>query len=213
MKSFYFNIRAVALINVVCSDQKAQINECASPQPTTHPAQQVFPFLSADDKTASSQMPPRHDRAAPLLHLIGNKIPLFSMSGLKHVYTSVAQWQVMAGDTQGLHTANKQERNMVSVCGGAAQTNTGNYKVPWKMMTFFFFLTVSLNCLVTVSSEGICQLNSLICISGLPAARAHMHGWLSRRRLLTHLLGDLADFPNAIVITRANFAQVDSCNE
>lgn len=138
MKSFYFNIRAVALINVVCSDQKAQINECASPQPTTHPAQQVFPFLSADDKTASSQMPPRHDRAAPLLHLIGNKIPLFSMSGLKHVYTSVAQWQVMAGDTQGLHTANKQERNMVSVCGGAAQTNTGNYKVPWKMMTFFF---------------------------------------------------------------------------
>lgn len=65
-------------------------------------------------------MPLQHDRAAPLLHLIGNEIPLFSMSGLKHVYTSVAQWQVMAGDTQGLHTANKQESNMVSVCGGAA---------------------------------------------------------------------------------------------
>lgn len=83
-------------------------------------------------------MPLQHDRAAPLLHLIGNEIPLFSMSGLKHVYTSVAQWQVMAGDTQGLHTANKQESNMVSVCGGAAKTNTGNYKVPWKMMWLFF---------------------------------------------------------------------------
>lgn len=84
-------------------------------------------------------MPLQHDRAAPLLHLIGNEIPLFSMSGLKHVYTSVAQWQVMAGDTQGLHTTNKQESNMVSVCGGSAKTNTGNYKVPWKMMIFFFF--------------------------------------------------------------------------
>lgn len=82
-------------------------------------------------------MPLQHDRAAPLLHLIGNKIPLFSMSGLKHVYTSVAQWQVMARDTQGLHTANKQERNMVSICGGAAKTNTRNYKVPWEIMRLF----------------------------------------------------------------------------
>lgn len=158
-------------------------------------------------------MPLQHDRAAPLLHLIGNEIPLFSMSGLKHVYTSVAQWQVMAGNTQGFHTANKQERNMVSVCGGGAKTNTGNYKVPWKMMRLFFFLTVSLNSLVTVSSEGICQLNSLICISGPPAAHTHIHGWLRRRWLLTHLPSNSTDFRNAIAITRSNFAEVDRCNE
>lgn len=84
-------------------------------------------------------MPLQHDRAAPLLHLIGNEIPLFSMSGLKHVYTSVAQWQVMARDTQGLHTANKQERNMVSIRGAAAKTNTRNYKVPREIMRLFFY--------------------------------------------------------------------------
>lgn len=159
MKSFYFNIRAEALINVVCSDQKAQIKGSAPPTPPTpHPlaplrAQQVFPFLSADDKTASSQMPLQHDRAAPLLHLIGNEIPLFSMSGLKHVYTSVAQWQVMACDTQGLHTANKQERNMVSVRGGAARTNTGNYKVPREMVRLLFFFFWSSPSTVSSSSR------------------------------------------------------------
>lgn len=157
-------------------------------------------------------MPLQHDRAAPLLHLIGNEIPLFSMSGLKHVYTSVAQWQVMARDTQGLHTANKQERNMVSIRGGAAKTNTRNYKVPREIMRLFFFI-VFLNHLVIVSSEGICQLKSLICIWGQPAARAHIHGRLSLRRLLTHLPGDSTDLRNAIVITRANFAKVDNCNE
>lgn len=49
-----------------------------------------FLFLSADDGAACSQKPRRRTRAAPL-HLIGNKIPAFSLSGLKHVYTSITR--------------------------------------------------------------------------------------------------------------------------
>lgn len=45
----------------------------------------------------------------------------------------------MARDTQGLHTANKQERNMVSIRGAAAKTNTRNYKVPREIMRLFFY--------------------------------------------------------------------------
>lgn len=154
-------------------------------------------------------MPLQHDRAAPLLHLIGNEIPLFSMSGLKHVYTSMAQWQVMARDTQGLHTANKQERNVVSICDGAAKTNTKNYKVPWKIMRLFDHLPrLSRHSLVWRHlSAQVANLHSG------PACSLRLHTRLSLQRLLTRLLGDSTDLWNAIVITRANFAKVDSCNE
>lgn len=50
---------------------------------------QVFPFLSAEGKKLHA---PRSlcnmTELLPLLHLICKEIPLFSMSGLKHVYTS-----------------------------------------------------------------------------------------------------------------------------
>lgn len=71
-------------------------------------------------------MPLQHDRAAPLLHLIGNKIPLFSMSGLKHVYTSIAQWQVMVHNTQSFDKANKKKYNMVWSYGGAIKSHINN---------------------------------------------------------------------------------------
>ncbi|KAA8589534.1 hypothetical protein FQN60_012899, partial [Etheostoma spectabile] len=38
-------------------------------------------------KTACSQKPLQNDRAAPLLHLLCKEIPLFSMSGPKHLHT------------------------------------------------------------------------------------------------------------------------------
>lgn len=49
----------------------------------------------------------------PLLHLICNEIPLFSMSGLKHVYTSTTQWQVIIHNTKSFDKAYKQKYNMV----------------------------------------------------------------------------------------------------
>lgn len=80
MKSSHFNcnVCVLALINAVRLDRENK--------------DVFFPllFLSADEG-AASQKPRRHDGAAPLLHLIGNKIPAFSMSGLKHVYTSVTR--------------------------------------------------------------------------------------------------------------------------
>lgn len=67
-------------------------------------------FHSADDSAACSQKPRWQDRAAPLLHLIGNKIPASSLSGLKHVYTSISQWLALVYQT---HSFWQSEQNMV----------------------------------------------------------------------------------------------------
>lgn len=58
----------------------------------------------------------------PLLHLICKEIPLFSMSGLKHVYTSTAQWQVIIHNIQSFDKANKQKNNMVWRCKAQQHT-------------------------------------------------------------------------------------------
>lgn len=77
MKSSHFNcnVCVLALINVVRLDWEVENKE-------------FLLLFSADDGIAS-QKGRRHDRAAPLLHLISNKIPAWSMSGLEHVCTSI----------------------------------------------------------------------------------------------------------------------------
>lgn len=100
------NVRVQALINGLWLDWKIQNQDTFFP----------FLFLWADDGAACFQKPRRQDRAAPLLHLIGNKIPAFSLSGLKNVYTSVTRWLVLVYQPQThthTHSFWQGKQNMV----------------------------------------------------------------------------------------------------